>query len=111
MRGAAGGDRTAISLSDGSDPVEVKRVYDLAVAGGGPAGTAAAITAARFGARVLLLEQGRFPRQKVCGEFVSAESLELLQRLLTADTAGLAMMERAPRIRTARLFLDRTRPV
>ncbi|HEY3930688.1 MAG TPA: FAD-dependent monooxygenase [Candidatus Koribacter sp.] len=86
--------------------MEVAREYDLVVAGGGPAGTAAAITAARVGARVLLLEQGRFPRQKVCGEFVSAESLELLRRLLAEDAAGLAMMERAPRIERARLFLD-----
>src|ERR1041385_2073289 len=56
--------------------------YDLAVIGGGPAGTAAAITAARRGKRVALLERGRYPRHKVCGEFVSAESLELLEALL-----------------------------
>lgn len=56
--------------------------YDLIVVGGGPGGTSAAITAAREGWRVALLERGRFPRHKVCGEFVSAESLELLSWLL-----------------------------
>jgi len=56
--------------------------YDLIVAGAGPAGSACAITAARAGARVLLLEKDRFPRHKVCGEFVSSESLELLSGLL-----------------------------
>ena len=56
--------------------------YDLIVAGGGPAGSACAITAARAGVRVLLLEKDRFPRQKVCGEFVSSESLKLLEGLL-----------------------------
>ncbi len=56
--------------------------YDLIVIGAGPAGCAAAITAARTGASVFLLERGRFPRHKVCGEFVSAESLDLLQDLL-----------------------------
>jgi flavin-dependent dehydrogenase len=56
--------------------------YDLIVAGGGPAGSACAITAARLGAKVLLLEKDRFPRQKVCGEFVSPESLGLLHGLL-----------------------------
>lgn len=56
--------------------------YDLIVIGGGPAGTSAAITAARGGSRVLLLERGRFPRHKVCGEFISAESLALLKWLL-----------------------------
>jgi len=56
--------------------------YDLIVAGAGPAGAACAITAARGGARVLLLEKDRFPRHKVCGEFVSPESLGLLEWLL-----------------------------
>jgi flavin-dependent dehydrogenase len=57
---------------------------DLIVAGGGPAGTAAAITAVRLGARVLLLERGRFPRYKVCGEFVSGEAFNVLR-----DCSGL----------------------
>jgi flavin-dependent dehydrogenase len=78
-------------------------MYDVAVIGGGPAGTSAAITAASYGARVLLLERGSFPRNKVCGEFVSAESLALLGSLLAADSNLLA---RAPRIRQARVFID-----
>jgi flavin-dependent dehydrogenase len=61
---------------------KIETMHDLIVIGGGPAGTSAAITCARSGARVLLLERGRFPRQKVCGEFVSAESLALLADLL-----------------------------
>jgi flavin-dependent dehydrogenase len=64
-------------------------MYDLIVIGGGPAGSSAAITAARSGARVLLLERGRFPRQKVCGEFVSAESLGLLENMLDAEQRPL----------------------
>jgi flavin-dependent dehydrogenase len=77
---------------------------DLVVIGGGPAGTSAAITAARHGARVLLLERGRFPRHKVCGEFVSAESLDLLAGLLSSAHASL--LHHATRIPQARLFLD-----
>ncbi|HEY6937003.1 MAG TPA: NAD(P)/FAD-dependent oxidoreductase [Terriglobales bacterium] len=77
-------------------------MYDLIIIGGGPAGTAAAITAARNGARVLILEQGSFPRHKVCGEFVSAESLALLKSLLP-DTR---LIDHAPRIPAARIFLD-----
>ncbi|HKW66305.1 MAG TPA: FAD-dependent oxidoreductase [Terriglobales bacterium] len=77
-------------------------MYDLIIIGGGPAGTAAAITSARSGARVLILEQGRFPRHKVCGEFVSAESLSLLKSLLP-DTR---LVDHAPRIPAARIFLD-----
>lgn len=79
-------------------------VYDLVVIGGGPAGTSAAITAARLGARVLLLEAGKFPRHKVCGEFVSPESLELLRTLL--DSNGQDLLRDAMRISSARIFLD-----
>jgi flavin-dependent dehydrogenase len=79
-------------------------LYDLAVVGGGPAGTSAAIIAARAGAKVLLLERGRLPRQRVCGEFVSAESLLLLADLL-ADAAP-DLLAKAPRISEARLFVE-----
>src|SRR5579864_471052 len=78
--------------------------YDLIVVGAGPAGCAAAITAAKNGASVLLLERGRFPRHKVCGEFVSAESLELLQELLTPRDRDL--ITTAPRIQQGRIFAD-----
>lgn len=79
-------------------------IFNLAIIGGGPAGCSAAIVAARKGARVLLLERTRFPRQKVCGEFVSAESLELLQDLLTNDFRHL--LTHSPRISNSRIFLD-----
>ena len=71
--------------------------FDLIVIGGGPAGAAAAITAARTGKRVALLETGRYPRHKVCGEFVSAEALELLASLLRG-TSGTELLRAAPRI-------------
>jgi flavin-dependent dehydrogenase len=75
---------------------------DLIVVGGGPAGTSAAICAARAGASVLLLERGRYPRHKVCGEFVSAESLDLLGKLLHDSS----LLRHAIRISHARVFLD-----
>jgi geranylgeranyl reductase family protein len=41
--------------------------YDVAVIGAGPAGSVTAIHLARGGARVLLLDKARFPRDKPCG--------------------------------------------
>jgi flavin-dependent dehydrogenase len=79
-------------------------LYDLIVVGGGPAGCATAISAARSGASVLLLERGRFPRHKVCGEFVSAESLELLNDLLSPPHHQL--IAKSPRISKGRVFAD-----
>ncbi|HXY16354.1 MAG TPA: FAD-dependent monooxygenase [Terriglobales bacterium] len=78
-------------------------MYDLIVIGGGPAGASAAITSCRTGAHVLLLERGRFPRHKVCGEFVSAEALGLLGSLLELTYSSLPYAVPIPR---ARFFVD-----
>ena len=75
--------------------------YDLIVVGAGPAGSACAIAAVRAGAKVLLLEKDRFPRQKVCGEFVSPESLGLLHALLQENE-----FRACPQIISSRIFLD-----
>ena len=55
--------------------------YDAVVIGAGPAGSSAAIVLAQAGRRVLLIEKDRFPRNKVCGEFLSADALPLFERL------------------------------
>ena len=83
--------------------MEVTPQFDVIVVGAGPAGSAAAIAAADRGLRVLLLESSRFPRHKVCGEFVSAESAEVLRYLLGPASNGLLD---APRIRAARLHAE-----
>lgn len=56
-------------------------MHAIDIIGGGPAGAAAALTAARVGARVHLREKSRFPRHKVCGEFLSPEIVPLLETL------------------------------
>jgi flavin-dependent dehydrogenase len=85
--------------------VEVSSVeFDVAVIGGGLAGASAAIAAARFGARVVMLEAGEFPRHKVCGEFVSAESLELLRDLLRSTPSAYQLIRAAPVIDKTRLY-------
>lgn len=55
--------------------------YDAIVIGAGPAGSAAAAVLAGRGRRVLLLDKDRFPRPKVCGEFLSGGARDSLARL------------------------------
>ncbi len=42
--------------------------YDLVVCGGGPAGSSAAWRAASAGAKVLVVDKAKFPRDKPCGD-------------------------------------------
>ena len=58
---------------------------DVVVVGGGPAGTAAAVFLRQRGHDVLLLDEARFPRDKVCGEGVSPEAWRLLAAMGAAD--------------------------
>lgn len=71
-------------------PVQIPNL-DVIIAGGGPSGTSAAINLASHGARVLVVEKKKFPRAKLCGEFISPECLDYFDRLGVADrilTAG-----------------------
>src|SRR5437763_17198300 len=65
--------------------MSVNNDYDVIIAGGGPAGSSAAINLALRGARVLLVEQKKFPRAKLCGEFISPECADPFARLGVAD--------------------------
>jgi geranylgeranyl reductase family protein len=52
--------------------------HDVAILGGGPAGSVAAYHLASAGARVLLLDKARFPRDKPCGGGVTGRAARLL---------------------------------
>jgi flavin-dependent dehydrogenase len=64
---------------------ELQAEYDVIIAGGGPAGSSAAIHLAQCGIRVLLMEQKEFPRAKLCGEFISPECLDHFKKLGVAE--------------------------
>jgi menaquinone-9 beta-reductase len=56
-------------------------VVDVAIVGGGPAGSTCAAFCAAAGLRTLVLEREKFPREKVCGDCINPAGWPVLQRL------------------------------
>jgi geranylgeranyl reductase family protein len=56
-------------------------VTDVIVAGAGPAGTSAAINLARLGREVTLVDKAVFPRDKCCGDGLTAAALRRVEHL------------------------------
>lgn len=52
--------------------------FDLLVLGSGPAGSAAAITAARAGLSVALIDKAAFPRDKLCGGLITGRTVRYM---------------------------------
>ena len=58
-----------------------ERAYDVIIVGGGLAGLTSAIHLAKSNLKVLLIEKNTYPKHKVCGEYVSNETLPYLSFL------------------------------
>jgi menaquinone-9 beta-reductase len=59
--------------------------FDVAIVGGGPAGSSCAAFCARAGLRTLVLERENFPREKVCGDCLNPSCWPVLERLSLAQ--------------------------
>lgn len=80
--------------------------YDALVIGAGPAGSATALLLTNAGWRVGLVEKSEFPRRKVCGEFISAAALKVLDRCGIGEDFRLSA---GPPVTHAAFYAGRTR--
>lgn len=55
--------------------------FDVVIIGGGPAGTSTALFLKKFGINSAVVEKKEFPREVLCGEFISNEVTSLLKEL------------------------------
>lgn len=62
------------------------RDFDVIVVGAGPCGSALAALLGRRGIRTLLVDRAAFPREKLCGEYLSPGAMGTLDRLGILDT-------------------------
>lgn len=58
---------------------------EIIVVGGGPAGAATAWALAREGVDVLVLDRAKFPRDKICGEYLSPQASRILSDMGVLD--------------------------
>lgn len=64
--------------------------YDVIVVGGGPAGSICAYILGQNRVKVLLIEKAQFPREKTCGDFISARLSDKMKRLGVYDAVKVA---------------------
>lgn len=81
--------------------------FDVLVIGAGPAGSAAAITAAQAGLRVALLDKAAFPREKLCGGGVTARAYGHARAVFGDLPDGLFHVSRAVRFSSGTATLAR----
>ena len=60
-------------------------MFDVAIVGGGPAGSGCAAFCAAAGLRTVIFEREKFPREKVCGDCINPACWSILRRLEIAE--------------------------
>jgi flavin-dependent dehydrogenase len=76
---------------------------DVAIVGGGPAGSTLAALLARRGYSVALVDRDSFPRDKLCGEFLSYDALPIVDAF-GVDLSATPAIERCRVVARRRIY-------
>lgn len=69
--------------------MSVPTVYDVIIAGGGPAGSTAGYILSKAGLKVLIIDKSKFPRKKLCGGLITYKTIRLLERVFGETASSL----------------------
>src|SRR5256885_4351602 len=61
------------------------QLFDVAIVGGGPAGSSCVAFCAMAGLQSMVLDREKFPREKVCGDCLNPSCWPVLERLALAE--------------------------
>lgn len=85
--------------------------YDILIVGAGPAGTSTAMALAGSGLKVALLDKANFPRDKVCGDFVTERGIRAIKEISpNLYNQILQFPEKASNFST-RLYIGKHKPI
>lgn len=87
---------------------------DVLISGGGPSGSALAFHLAKKGIKVIVVEAGKFPRDKVCGDGVSPIALAELNKMGITQTQKFAKANEIKKVglflKTDQVFINLSKP-
>jgi menaquinone-9 beta-reductase len=71
------------------DTKTIMEIFDVAIVGGGPAGSTCGAFCAKAGLRTIVIERENFPREKVCGDCLNPACWTVLRHLELAEQVRL----------------------
>ncbi|MCP3929428.1 MAG: geranylgeranyl reductase family protein [Bacteroidetes bacterium] len=88
-----------------------KEIYDVVIAGAGPAGCTCALALKDTGLKVALIDKAVFPRDKICGDAISGRAISTLKSLNPEYANAFRTFPKNLSTRRTALFFEKYRSV